>query len=343
MEQVLTVPFPYLVLDRRVATCPDIEQITLIFSVHIRIVVLVVSRVTTKQVMADKGNNPQLENQASFISIIMEYPVILENSNIPSIKNKRNRAIEEIQNRIDNELGLHLDSSQILKKLNNMKRRVKSKADTNKTGNMKVILKPWEEDLLNFIEGDTENPAIVRLKGAVTAVTEETQNENSVSFDSSVDSTNFETSSDKTIENRPGETLNNKKLKLIETEETKDLTLPELRLVLLKQLEYFKKAEKLVDIQLKREESKEIDQPQSKAPSEQNGISTEELQTMIGTSYSTTYCDGLEQCVQPDIQHGHKQRLGPTVLQQGLWPCCIRTHCLHKTLEQLSQTLALRL
>ncbi|KAG8270710.1 hypothetical protein J6590_079054 [Homalodisca vitripennis] len=210
MEQVLTVPFPYLVLDRRVATCPGIEQITLIFSVHIRIVVLVVLRVTTKQVMAcDKGNNPQLENQASFISIIKEYPVILEKSNIPSIKNKRNRAIEEIQNRIDNELGLHLDSSQIWKKFNNMKRRVKSKADTNKTGNMKVILKPWEEELLNFIEGDTDNPAIVRLKGAVTAGTEETQNENSVSFDSSVDSTNFETSLDKTTENRQGKTLNN--------------------------------------------------------------------------------------------------------------------------------------
>ncbi|KAG8296861.1 hypothetical protein J6590_047913 [Homalodisca vitripennis] len=57
-----------------------------------------------------------------------------------------------------------------------MKIRVKSKADTNKTGNKKVILKPWEEELLNFIEGDTDNPAIVRLKGAVTAWTEETQN-----------------------------------------------------------------------------------------------------------------------------------------------------------------------
>ncbi|KAG8277929.1 hypothetical protein J6590_031977 [Homalodisca vitripennis] len=139
-----------------------------------------------------------------------------------------------------------------------MKSRVKSKADTNKTGNKKVILKPREEELLNFIDGDTDNPAIVRLKGAVTAGTEETQNENSVSFDSSVDSTNFETSLDKTTENRQGKTQDStaeqrkvtgpnvkqakKKLKLIETEETKDLTLPELqRLVLLKQLEYFKK------------------------------------------------------------------------------------------------------
>ncbi|KAG8336632.1 hypothetical protein J6590_041001 [Homalodisca vitripennis] len=191
-----------------------------------------------------------------------------------------------------------------------MKSRVKSKADTNKTGNKKVILKPREEGLLNFIRGDTDNPGIVLLKGAVTARTEETQNENSVSFDSSVNSTNFETSSDKTTENRQGKTQDStaeqskvtgpsvkqakKKLKLIETEVTKDLTLPELRMVLLKQLDYFKKAEKLVDIQLKREKSKEIDQPQSTAPSEQNGISTEELQTMIGTSYSTTYCDGLE-------------------------------------------------
>ncbi|KAG8332633.1 hypothetical protein J6590_017853 [Homalodisca vitripennis] len=87
-----------------------------------------------------------------------------------------------------------------------MKSRVKSKADTNKTGNKKVILKPWEEELLNFIEGDTDSPAIVRLKGVVTAGTEETQNKNSVSFDSSVDSTNFETSSDKTTENRQGKT-----------------------------------------------------------------------------------------------------------------------------------------
>ncbi|KAG8306810.1 hypothetical protein J6590_038750 [Homalodisca vitripennis] len=89
-----------------------------------------------------------------------------------------------------------------------MKSRVKSKADTYKTGNKKVILKLWEEEILilNFIEGDTDYPAIVRLKGDVTAGTKETQNENSVSFDSSVDSTNFETSSNKTTENRQGQT-----------------------------------------------------------------------------------------------------------------------------------------
>lgn len=49
-----------------------------------------------------------------------------------------------------------------------------------------------------------------------------------------------------------------KKAKLSESGDTKDLSLPELqRKVLLKQLEYFKKAEELVDIKLKREKAKE--------------------------------------------------------------------------------------
>lgn len=62
-----------------------------------------------------------------------------------------------------------------------------------------------------------------------------------------------------------------KKAKLSESGDTKDLSLPELqRMVLLKQLEYFKKAEELVDIKLKREKAKEqgqeIDEGQEDQP-----------------------------------------------------------------------------
>lgn len=108
------------------------------------------------------------DNPASFVSIMKDYPILLEKSCIPSMRDKRNKAIEEIQLKIEEKIWVFMDSNKILKKFNNMKTRVKVKADTNKTGNKKIVLKPWEEELLKFIESDLDNPSIVRLKGMKT-------------------------------------------------------------------------------------------------------------------------------------------------------------------------------
>lgn len=116
--------------------------------------------------MASGKDKPDIEDQAKFIAIIKDYPVVLEKSHLPSSKQKRSKAIGEIQMRLETEAGVSLDGNQILKRFNNMKTRVKAKVDTNKTGNKKIVLKPWEEELQKFIEGDS-NPAIVRLKGKI--------------------------------------------------------------------------------------------------------------------------------------------------------------------------------
>lgn len=81
---------------------------------------------------------------------------------------RNNKAIEEIQLKIEEKIGVFMDSNKILKKFDNMKTRVKVKADTKKTGNKKIVLKPWEEELLKFIKGNLDNPSIVRLKGMKT-------------------------------------------------------------------------------------------------------------------------------------------------------------------------------
>lgn len=59
-----------------------------------------------------------------------------------------------------------------------------------------------------------------------------------------------------------------KKFKLPETEKTVDLSTPELqRLVLLKQLEYFEQAKKLIDMKLKREQNKQKEHELPAVPS----------------------------------------------------------------------------
>ncbi|CAH1990025.1 unnamed protein product [Acanthoscelides obtectus] len=108
------------------------------------------------------------ENQTVFDNIIKHYPVLLEKSNIPEIKNKRRKAVEEIKEKVEAELGVRYNEGQSWKKIQNIKTRLKAKTDRNQTGNKLIKLKGWEHELFNFLQGES-NPSIARLQCAVVA------------------------------------------------------------------------------------------------------------------------------------------------------------------------------
>ncbi|KAG8319364.1 hypothetical protein J6590_093304 [Homalodisca vitripennis] len=183
---------------------------------------------------------------------------------IPECKRKRSCAMLEIKKLVEAEFKVCMTEGQLWKKIQNMKARIKKKADVNRTGNKKVVLKSWEEEFLNFMEADS-NPSIVRMAGGMAAgvkpltslANEESDGDFSdeeemeeVCLLQSAKKRKIETDASTSVQTSHSKKRSN----LPETEETKQLSTPNLqRLVLLEQLKYFRKSQQLLDMKLKRE------------------------------------------------------------------------------------------
>ncbi|KAG8253210.1 hypothetical protein J6590_040869, partial [Homalodisca vitripennis] len=220
------------------------------------------------QVVMGESNNEVnwdlTENQAKFVKILKQFPVILEKSMIPECKRKRSCAMLEIKKLVEAEFKVCMTEGQLWKKIQNMKARIKKKADVNRTGNKKVVLKSWEEEFLNFMEADS-NPSNVRMAGGMAAgvkpltslANEESDGDFSdeeemeeVCLLQSAKKRKIETDASTSVQTSHSKKRSN----LPETEETKQLSTPNLqRLVLLEQLKYFRKSQQLLDMKLKRE------------------------------------------------------------------------------------------
>ncbi|CAH1962615.1 unnamed protein product [Acanthoscelides obtectus] len=235
----------------------------------------------------DTNANGKTSDMLRFVSIIEKFPVLLEKSNIPEIKRKKANAIEEIKSKLADQLGIEMGESQISKKLNNLKARIKRKTDKNQTGNKKIQLRGWEAKFFTYMEGEI-NPSIERVKGAISAgvgapMTEteevsldceqyESQLEENGSFitcvtgsfenassssalpgTSAASSTVYRPVKDASLKNQK------QKEKLPETNETRHLSTQELqRLVLLEQLQVFRLANEIL-IQKKQDQDSRRD------------------------------------------------------------------------------------
>lgn len=58
--------------------------------------------------------------------------------------------------------GSQITTSQMYKKINNMKSRLNNKTDINRTGIKKIVLQDWEKTSLKIMEGDT-NPVLTKI------------------------------------------------------------------------------------------------------------------------------------------------------------------------------------
>lgn len=99
-----------------------------------------------------------------FADEVCRVPVILEKSQVPKVKIIKDEAIKTVTKKYEALYGKPLDGKGLLKKLNNMKTRLKKKTDMKKTGNKKIKLLGWEEKLLRAVQGDS-NPTIKKIEG----------------------------------------------------------------------------------------------------------------------------------------------------------------------------------
>ncbi|RZF46023.1 hypothetical protein LSTR_LSTR004736 [Laodelphax striatellus] len=65
-------------------------------------------------------------------------------------------ALLQIRRKVEAEFKVDMTEAQLLKKIQNMKARIKKKAVINRTGNRKISLKSWEEQFLSRTRGGSE-------------------------------------------------------------------------------------------------------------------------------------------------------------------------------------------
>lgn len=102
-----------------------------------------------------------------FTNILKEYPVLLDKSQLPASKSRKQNALDVLKKTIEINCGKTMNEKNILKKISNMKTQVKKKTDLNKTGNNKITLCEWEKELYDIIKGDS-NPTITKLTSSVS-------------------------------------------------------------------------------------------------------------------------------------------------------------------------------
>lgn len=114
---------------------------------------------------SEKEGGEDLINEMTFIAEkVCAHPEILEKSQVPSMKIKKTTALTTIVEEYAKLFGKEMEIKTFMKKVNNMKTRLKSKADTNKTGNKRIRLLPWEKMMLETMHSEI-NPALSQIPG----------------------------------------------------------------------------------------------------------------------------------------------------------------------------------
>ncbi|XP_025829559.1 uncharacterized protein LOC112904234 [Agrilus planipennis] len=96
---------------------------------------------------------------------VKAFPEILEKSQVPAIKRKKTAALTQIVKEYVTLFGKGMEIKAFMKKVNNMKTRLKNKTDRNKTGNKPIRLLSWERIMLKAMHADI-NPVLSQVPGA---------------------------------------------------------------------------------------------------------------------------------------------------------------------------------
>ncbi|XP_022910533.2 uncharacterized protein [Onthophagus taurus] len=194
--------------------------------------------------MSAEENGDDVSSNNLLVALqLQKRPEILWKTQIPQKKTLKDEALRQSVLELERQLGKPLTSSQLMKKVNNMKTRIKSKVDKNKTGNKKIVLCQWEKMLHELMDGE-DNPTISKIPGAKSIGPPTTKiNKNNEDLSSSIlleseQTDEFRPQIASLVPPRPTKHQTKKNLETYETEETSKLTTQELqRLVLIEQLE----------------------------------------------------------------------------------------------------------
>ncbi|XP_047136870.1 uncharacterized protein LOC124813619 [Hydra vulgaris] len=190
------------------------------------------------------------------INILCELQILLQKSQVPNVKIKKNKAFLKMQNQMFQATGTKIDTKTLAKKIANIKTKLKKKSDIHRTGNKPIKLSASEVKLANLL--DTEkNPTFTQIDGAISAGIDQTPTSsvaetNSVFSNSSKSQTIFLLSSSVEFSGNVKSSFRNtssqasrlipKRLKLpSKTKKTIKWTNTELhRVVMLEQLKYYR-------------------------------------------------------------------------------------------------------
>nr|CAH7768025.1 unnamed protein product [Callosobruchus chinensis] len=115
----------------------------------------------------DKGENTEL---LYIVNCLKEHPVIINKSQVPSIKAQKNNALETLKNELESKCGKAVAVKNILKKINDLEAPIKKKTDTNRTGNNKIKLSPAEQLVFAVMNGpNSNNPVLNKTPGHIEA------------------------------------------------------------------------------------------------------------------------------------------------------------------------------
>lgn len=96
---------------------------------------------------------------------VKQYPEILEKSQLPAKRAKKQIAIEKVVKEYRQLYGKDITSKALMKKVGNMKTRLKKKTDMNKTGNKRIPpLLTWETLMMEAMHADV-NPTVAEIPG----------------------------------------------------------------------------------------------------------------------------------------------------------------------------------
>lgn len=99
-----------------------------------------------------------------FVNILNKNKCLLDKCQTPNSKNMKAKALEEFCQEYTVQCGRKIDGKQVLKRLANMKTRVKQKTDLTRTGNKPIKLLGWEKELMKVVETE-ENPVYCKIPG----------------------------------------------------------------------------------------------------------------------------------------------------------------------------------
>lgn len=105
------------------------------------------------------------QSDLSFLAVkLVDFPEALEKSQQPELKKKKDAALLSLVHLYEGNFGKPITIKSLLKKINNMKTRLKKKTDKNETGNKEMKLSKWEKTLFKVMDGGS-NPTLQQIPG----------------------------------------------------------------------------------------------------------------------------------------------------------------------------------
>jgi hypothetical protein len=109
------------------------------------------------------------DKQLEFVQLLKKWPILLDKSQVPAVKEGKRKAADRMLIRLELDLAMTMNEKSLMKKINNMKTKIKEKIDKNKTGNKKIILCAWEKEFAVLIDVGG-NPVFNKIPGKLIAI-----------------------------------------------------------------------------------------------------------------------------------------------------------------------------